>query len=547
MTGNGMRSNRLFPLALLAAATLACLLPFLGKPFNIDEPLFIWVARHLQGNWLDFYGFDINWYGTRDSAAEIIKNPPLGSYYIALAASLFGWSEPALHAAFLLPALAAVTGSYFLARELGAEPLAAALLVLFTPVFLVSATTVMCDVTMLACYVWAVYLWLRGLKDDSPPLLVCAALLVALASLTKYFGMSLIPLLFAYTLCRPGDRGRALFLLLPVAILCLYQWWTHATYGRGLLLDAASYATAAKAEGVGKDHLAGTVQGLSFLGGCFLPALLLGPSLWPRRWIAAALAAVPLLAAAFYRLPFPKHPSHAWWGYYPQLALFVTGGVMILLLALRDLRRTRDREGLLLFLWVAGTFLFASYLNWSVNGRSLLPMAPAVGILLARGMEREGEGTPSRWRLRSPAFLVPLLLGGAISLAVAWADYSLADTAQSAARTIAGNFGRGGSQLLFQGHWGFQYYMEQSGAVAWDGKEAYRMPLVMAVPEDNTNVDLEILKRGTLMQMLEFAPLGELASMEIAVGAGFYMAERGSLPFALGPVPNERYLVFLFR
>ena len=100
-----------FPIPLLIAATLLCLVPFIGKPFNIDEPLFIWVARHIQSHPLDFYGFGINWYGTEMSAAEIIKNPPLASYYIAMAGYALGLDEVSLHLAFLLPALAALTGT----------------------------------------------------------------------------------------------------------------------------------------------------------------------------------------------------------------------------------------------------------------------------------------------------------------------------------------------------------------------------------------------------------------------------------------------------
>lgn len=535
------------PLLFLSALTLAALLPFLGKPFNIDEPLFLWVARHLQeGNWLDFYGFDINWYGTRSSAAEIIKNPPLASYYLALAASLLGWSERALHLAFLLPALAAVTGSYFLARRLSPHPLAAALLVLFTPVFLVSSATVMCDTLLLACYVWAVCLWLRGLERDSRATLLLAALLVALAGLTKYFGVSLIPLLLAYTLCRPGQRRRACYLLVPVALFCLYQWWTGAAYGRGLLLDAASYASDAKGR-PGEDQLSALLQGLSFLGGCFLPAALLALSLGGRKRLALALAALPALALAFSLLPIPKQPVHPWWGYYLQLALFVAAGVLLLWLALQDLRRNRDCDALLLFLWIAGTFLFASCLNWSVNGRSVLPMAPALAILLVRGMKGEG-GEAGDWQpLGTPRFLVPLVFGAGLSLLVAWSDYSLAQTARSAAQEISRTFQRGGQPLLFQGHWGFQYYMEQMGGLAWDEQEEYRMPLVMAVPENNTNLVDEVIRRGAPLKLLEFAPLPQLSVMNPALGAGFYSAGSGSLPFALGAVPQERYLVLLFR
>ena len=181
--------------AILAAATVLCLMPFIAKAYHIDDPLFLWAARHIQEHPLDPYGFTVNWRPTSMPMAEVSKNPPLASYYIALAASAVGWSEPMLHLAFMFPALGVTLGTFFLARQVGSDPLLAGLATLVSPVFLVSATGVMSDTMMLAFWVWAVFLWVVGLERDQPSWLVGSGLLIAAASLTKYFGMSLIPLL----------------------------------------------------------------------------------------------------------------------------------------------------------------------------------------------------------------------------------------------------------------------------------------------------------------------------------------------------------------
>ena len=102
----------------------------------------------------------------------VTENPPLASYYLALAAGILGWSEMALHFAFLLPAVAAILGTYRLARRFCQSPMLAAVATLFTPVFLVSSTTVMCDVMMLAFWVWAAVLWLEGM-EEKPSGIVC--------------------------------------------------------------------------------------------------------------------------------------------------------------------------------------------------------------------------------------------------------------------------------------------------------------------------------------------------------------------------------------
>jgi len=39
---------------------------------------------------------------------QIQQNPPLASYYMAMVASIGGWSERALHLGFILPALAVI-------------------------------------------------------------------------------------------------------------------------------------------------------------------------------------------------------------------------------------------------------------------------------------------------------------------------------------------------------------------------------------------------------------------------------------------------------
>src|SRR5438874_10908769 len=130
---------------LAIAAAVAALAPFLHKAFHIDDPLFLWMAHQISQHPADPYGFSVNWYASAQPMFSIMQNPPLSAYYMALAASFLGWGELAMHGAFLVPAVAAVLGTFFLAQRLSGSPLLGALLVFFTPVFLVSDTTVMCE------------------------------------------------------------------------------------------------------------------------------------------------------------------------------------------------------------------------------------------------------------------------------------------------------------------------------------------------------------------------------------------------------------------
>src|SRR5205814_8816613 len=130
---------------------------------------------------------------------------------------------------------AAVLGTFALARRLCQNPATVALLTLFSPVFLISATHVMCDVMMLAFWTWAIHFWLAGLERKQWHLFFIAAVLVTGATLTKYFGISLVPLLFLYTLLRERRiRAHLVYLALPLLAAVAFELITKAKYGQPL-------------------------------------------------------------------------------------------------------------------------------------------------------------------------------------------------------------------------------------------------------------------------------------------------------------------------
>ena len=62
---------RLAAPAILLASLL--ILPFLNKPFHIDDPVYIWVADQIRRHPLDFYGFSTNWHGVTKPMYETTK------------------------------------------------------------------------------------------------------------------------------------------------------------------------------------------------------------------------------------------------------------------------------------------------------------------------------------------------------------------------------------------------------------------------------------------------------------------------------------------
>lgn len=531
-----------YPKWTLAVVTLAALLPFLAKPFNIDDPLFVWAARQIHAHPGNPYGFYVEWGYQEFPMSQVTENPPLACYYLAAAAIVVGWGEVGLHLAFLLPAIAVILGIHRLARRLCQSPGLAALLTLFTPVFLVSATTVMCDVLMLAFWIWAVVFWLEGMERKNFGLLAAGGLLVSLAFVSKYFGASLIPLLAAHGLISNRRLGRwALVLLIPIAAVCAYQLATHAIYGRGLFGAAAHYASVSKAH-YGFSKLSAGVIGLAFTGGCVAIGLLFAPLIWRPTWtniVAAGICAIIvfLLAGVVFR-NYPNIQSGSRALVEVQLIFWALGGLSVLALAMSELWRRPTAESWLLALWVWGTFIFAALVNWTVNGRSILPLVPAVTILIARRLE---EKTPARLKFTA----LCLAAAACISLLVTGADVSQAGAVWNVADKVSSKYNQAPGSHWFQGHWGFQYYMEQFGWSAEDFKSSeLKLGDIIAVPSDNSNVRPPTPSEAVVLESVSANRLGWFATMDGGIGAGFYSSIWGPLPFAFGYVPPQRVDVY---
>jgi hypothetical protein len=195
---------------------------------------------------------------------------------------------------------------------------------------------------------------------------------------------------------------------------------------------------------------------------------------------------------------------------------------------------------LLLFLWVTGTVGFAAFLNWTTNIRSILPILPALGILL---MRRIGSETTMALVKKKKLLPIPLFASALLGLLTVWADASWANSARSAASEIARVYGGSKSPLLFQGHWGFQYYIQRLGAkpIRFDGP--VDKGAIVAIPVTNTNADGFPRDTFDCIGIVERRPFHGLAMMSHLAGAGYYSRTWGPVPLVLGADVPDQYLV----
>lgn len=519
----------------LGLATFALSLPFLNKAFHIDDPMFLWTAEQITISPADFYGFDVNWYGVIEPMHAVNKNPPLVGYYLAAAAAIGGWSEVSLHLAMSIPAIALVIGMAVLARRFTPNPAIAAAVALVTPVFAVSASSLMSDVTMSALWCWALIFFLRGFESNRLADFCIAGLLMGLCALAKYFGLALLPLSVLYAVMRVRGPGRwVVGVSLALAIIVGFDLYAHARYGVHPLLDVMGYATKSDLP-YNLPAVKRTATGLFFLGGCALGTVFFAPWLWSLRTLAGLVFVSGLIAACCVRvfedlgLGFELHL---------QQAIFAMAGLHLFALAGRDWVRARSPESLLLVVWLLGVFVFAAFTNWTTNGRSMLPAIPAIGILVARGMAERG---PMRSHIVAPV----LALSVALAFAIAVADAQLANSARTAARSLVDQSEQDRGVLYFQGSWGFQRYMEQAGVSKLVlGQTVLEPGDRIVVPGNNTN--LIRLPAGRVKRVrLDIFPKSQWISiLSRPRSAGFYASVWGSLPFSFGATNNDPYTVY---
>jgi len=520
--------------ALLAIVAAACLTPFLDKAFHIDDHRYLGIARQVVQDPFDFYGFDVSFGNSEQPFAPLANNPPLIGFYMAAAASLVGWSEPGLHAAFALLAIAALFAVWSVARRLCDDPLLAALLCLSFPAFLLSATTVMAVVGMLACFCAAVACWLKGLAEQRFGWLMLGAGFAALSALTKYFGLALVPLLLAYGLVRERRLGTwALPLLLTLGILAAYEFYTTSVYGVSPIASAMGYSVTTRPEAT--PVLQRVVVALVFTGGVLAPVLLYAGLCFTRRMALSTLA-LGLLAFGLWGHELDAFGAELDTNLLLHGLVFALAGAALPVLIVSDLFRRRDANSLLLALWAVGGFVFAAIVNYTTNGRSVLPMAPPVAILVVRQLQTR-EGLRGRWR---HVLLVPCL---ALSLAIAVGDAALANAARIASRHITDRYAALPGTLWSETSWGFQHYMTEWGARRIDVRTDVMKPgdhlarplnwkSLLAPPSGSTTV----VERLAL-------PMPIVTTMQQDSDTGFYAIQWGPLPFRIQPGYAERFEV----
>jgi len=230
-SGSGERSaagKRLYWIGVLLA--LAVGLPFLNKPFHIDDTMVLAVSSQILREPLRPFHASINWSGDPVPIFEKTTNPPLVSYVLAPLVARFGYREAPLHLAMLGFLVILGLAMAWLARRFAGGSVWPVLFVMLSP-GVAASVNVMRDVPMMALSAAAVAVFAAGVDRRRWPLALGGAALAGLAMLTKYSAVILFPVLLGYALLR--RRGRyGLWLAAAAALVGLWCLQTQLTEGR---------------------------------------------------------------------------------------------------------------------------------------------------------------------------------------------------------------------------------------------------------------------------------------------------------------------------
>lgn len=515
---------------LIALSFAALYLPFLGKAFHIDDAYILLFARSIGVNPLGATPFDFPYGGAllKGFMPQEDVQPFLIAYYVKGLIAIFGESERALHAAFLIfPALASL-GLWMIWRELWEAELPPVLLLMFvaSPAFIVNSHNIMRDVPALGLVLSGVGLALRGLHRQSP--LWGAGIMLSLAALTQYQMLAFGPLMAAYA-CLRRERRVTVYAALLLPVIAVGVWFTgvYLTQGYWVWGRDASHTSIA---GVLTMVLSGgsvmplkLVSALGHMGGSLLFFGLLWLARAPRASVIKylALAAAALIAIS----TLTDYAAYECL----MLALLVALAACALWLVCADAISAPTPKTLLLAAWPLMMLGYVVLLTPLSSARGVLAALPPLAMRLWPAQ------TP-RWMLNT-AFAAALSFG----LACAAADYEMADSY----RQLARNTPKAG-QVWYIGEWGMRHYMDKAGAryLLMDSNEPVAGDtIVLASMASIWKPSPLVASRVKFLRQDDAGFALPLRLFNRKAHAGFYAHIWGYLPYAFSDAPLESFVI----
>ena len=393
-------------------------LPFLGKPVHIDDANFLAMAQHAAQDPWRTHSFTINWQGTSETAFQVLSNPPGVAWWLAPVSHL---SVFWIHMWMLPWLILAMWGAARLGRAIHASESASILLLCGAPISVIATQALTPDLPLLALSLSG----MGGLLTTTKEKRWFFALILGTASLFRYSGLALIPLVLLLSKTRQEQIKLLICGAIPIGLLMVHDW---LAYGQIHLVAMTAFQSVSNTS---SELAYKAVSSVAALGGA---------------------AALPILCWHRKKYSFVGLFIGAGIGY---LAAISTGQVDLAMLgtilftaaggcALSGAIHAKDSTDRFLLAWLGIGGLFLLTLRFSAS-RYWIPFFAPVVLLALRNAPRH-------------LVRIACALTLALSAGIAIDDMDLAVTQQRvAARASKMTPGH------FAGHWGFQHHLEKQG------------------------------------------------------------------------------------
>lgn len=521
---------------IVAAVVILSSLVFAAKPFHMDEPFFLAIARHIVEEPLNPLGFPFNWYGAAVPMAKINNTPPLTGYLLAVAWTLSQGREWMLRLLFLPFDLAAALALYGIASRRLRSPLNPVLLALVSPAYFINMGHIMPEKMMAGFAFPCLWALLKGLDEKKPGWYWGSAVLFALTLLSKYAAVFLaLPALALIVSARVSARRTIGYFCLAAAPLALHLGRDLFT-GHGAAIQAVAMATSEAGQGAWSAPSHKLRSLLSFMGGGSVVGVF-----WPYlafRFKPCLGGTLVLLGTFALFLPFFDLAGVRWIDRLEGIVF--SGGAAWFLWGLFGVPgEMRNRS--LWAAWIAGVSLVLLFVYWSVVARIVLFMVPPLVFALAEALE-------ARWddaRLLR-LYRLSLVVVGLLTLALSLVDFRYASAQKEVAALVSARYAD--RRLWCASHWGLQYYMEKVAGRELDrargGWGEVRRDDVVVLSKVNANVlrpIRPILARAQTITVDCAIPLRLMSAGES--DAGFYTNMMGFLPYSLSREPLDEFSI----
>jgi hypothetical protein len=425
----------------------------IDKAFHVDDAGHLAIAQWIEHNPLHPMSGLVNWTGNFEPISAL-NQPHLYFYLMAGWGHLFGYSEIAIHCLMALFTLWAILAFYRLAKLVDPR-YALHLTALFSlsSAFVVGQNS-MVDVPLLAVWMEFYHALLNPRCGDKKKYAI-ASILCAAALLIKYTSLVLIPAMVLQALLAKKYKSAG-WVLVPVATLVLWSAFNVYDYGGIHILDRPRSSKTSLA-------YAGLAMAWIMAIGAMLPFAILG--FYARlkesrgvftKAIFGVFCAATLLSPAVIFLGFTVNTAGINLLLFPS---FLLSGIGVLCLCYQTVKAQIVESGThstsyLLLYWLGSAFVFIVFFAPFPATRHVMLAMPAVLLLIYPQVARASNMARLYW------ISVALTLFNTTLLAKAdnWYAAIYKTNAPAIAQHLPSD-----TPIWFVGHWGWQWYAQQSG------------------------------------------------------------------------------------